>query len=49
MACVDKKPCYLGDTQLDLIATSQVVALRGDNATKKWVRESNPCRSLFPN
>lgn len=49
MARVDKKPCYLRDTQLDLIATSQIVALRGDNATKKWVRESNPCRSLFPN
>ena len=48
IARVDKKPCYLGDTQLDLIATSQIVALRGDDAVRDWVRESNPCPSLFP-
>ena len=48
MARVDKKPCYLGDTQLDLIATSQIVALRGDEHVKEWVKGSNPCKSLFP-
>ena len=32
MAGVDKKPCYLGDTQLDLIATSQIIVLRGEDA-----------------
>ena len=47
MARVDKKPCYLGYTKLHLIATSQIVALRGDEVIKKWVKEGNPCRSLF--
>jgi len=26
----------------------QIVALRGDEVIKKWVKEGNPCRSLFP-
>lgn len=44
---MDKKPCYLGDTQIDLVAASQVVVLRGDSGIKKWVRENNPCEALF--
>ena len=48
MARVDKKPCYLGDTQLDMVATSQIIAVRGDPEMKRWIRECNPCRALFP-
>lgn len=47
MARVNKKPCYLGDTQIDLVAASQVVVLRGDSSIRQWVKPNNPCETLF--
>ena len=47
MARVDKKPCYRGDTQIDLVAASQIAYLRGGQDVREWVPENNPCPSLF--
>ena len=47
MARVDKKPCYLGDTQVDIVAASQIAYLRGEKDVKEWIRGINSCPSLF--
>lgn len=47
MARVDKKPCYLGDTRIDMIAASQVAVLPGSPAVKEWVKANNSCPTLF--
>ena len=47
MARVDKKPCYLGDTQVDIVAASQTAYLRGEKDVKEWIRGINSCPSLF--
>ena len=38
MARVDKKPCYLGDTEADLLAASQIFVLRAGSTGSEWIR-----------
>ena len=47
MARVDKKPCYLGDTQVDIVVASQISYLRGEKDAKERIRGINSCPSLF--
>ena len=44
---MDKRLCYLGDTQINLVAASQVAVLRGDSSLRQWVKDNNPCETLF--